>query len=53
MAGSDRRHRNAKRDSGKADQISTAVRLALLAWEIVSTLVREHILQEVGPWRLL
>ena len=50
MAGSDRRRRKAKRESGRADQISVAVRLALLGWEVVTTLIREHILRGAGPW---
>lgn len=53
MGGSKKRHPAAQRERARTDQISTAVRLILLVWEIVSTLVREHVLRGAGPWRLL
>jgi hypothetical protein len=37
----------------RTDQACTAVRIALLTWEIVWTLVREHVLRGTGPGSLL
>jgi len=40
-----RRSRKVERQgAGHADQIGAAARIVLLIWEIVSTLVREHVL---------
>ncbi len=33
----------------RTDQVSMAVRIAMLTWEIVWTLVREHVLRGTGP----
>ena len=52
MAGSDSR-REGNRKSARADQISMAARLGLVAWEIVWTILHEHVLRGTGPWRLL
>jgi hypothetical protein len=43
MGGSQKRDREAKRESARTDQISMVARLALVVWEIIWTLLREHI----------
>jgi hypothetical protein len=54
MTDSKRHHRSdVRRESARTDQISIAVRVVLMIWEIVWTLVREHVLQGPGPGRLL
>jgi hypothetical protein len=52
MAGAKGRRRKAGR-GGKADRLGTAVRLALLAWEVAQVLVREHVLLGAGRGGLL
>ncbi len=39
--------------SERTDQISLAVRLLMMTWEIIWTLVREHVFRGTGPRRLL
>jgi hypothetical protein len=52
MAGSER-NRKDKGERVRADQINMVVRLVLVVFEIVRTLVRVHVLHWNGPWRLL
>jgi hypothetical protein len=52
-----RRRRGVKRAPAEhyehVSQISVAVRLVMMIWEIIWALVREHILRGTGPQRLL
>ena len=49
-----RRGRKVERQgAGHADQIGAAARIVMLIWEIVWTLVREHVLKGTGPGHLL
>jgi len=55
MAGS-KKHRRGKsrRENARTDLIiSVAVRIVMMIWEVVWTLVREHLLRGTGPGRLL
>lgn len=49
----ERRERENTRRDERTREISTAVRAALVVWEIVWMLAREHVLRGPGPGRLL
>ena len=49
----DRRERASTKRDERAREISTALRAALVIWEIVQVLIHEHVLHGTGPWRLL
>ena len=59
MTNSRERKRNRSNERPRAElsertgQLSTAVRLVMMIWEIIWTLVREHMLRGTGPRRLL
>ena len=48
-----RHERESMRRDERTREISAAVRVVLLLWEIVWTLVREHVLRGTGPGRPL
>jgi hypothetical protein len=49
----ERCRRDSERRDERTREISTAVRAALVIWEIVQTLIRERLLLGTGPGRLL
>jgi hypothetical protein len=54
MTGSKKRRRRAVRqENTRTDQISTAVRLVTMVWEIVWTIIHEMVARGTGPGRLL
>ena len=48
-----RRERESAERGERTREISTAVRVALMLWEIIWTLLRERVLRGTGPERLL
>ena len=49
----ERRERESAERGERTREIGTAVRVVLMLWEIIWTLVREHVLRGTGPGRLL
>ncbi len=49
----ERRERESTKRSERTREISTAIRVVMILWEIVWTLVHEHVLHGTGPGRLL
>jgi hypothetical protein len=54
---SGKRRRSGKRAAAgrceRADELATGVRLAVVIWELISALIRDHLIGGAGPWRLL
>jgi len=48
-----RRARERAERSERTREISTALRIVLMLWEIVWTLVRDHVIRGTGPGRFL